>query len=51
MCKLSAEGEAGNKLALVTSITQLDFNRRLPLAREIAAYQKRRAKKLRRQAD
>ena len=49
MCKLSADGEADNKLALVTSITQLDFDRRLPLAREIAAYQKHRIKKLRRQ--
>jgi hypothetical protein len=50
MCKLSAEGEVDNKMALVTSITQLDFDRRSPLAREIAAYQKHRMKKQRRQA-
>jgi hypothetical protein len=50
MCKLSVKGEADNKLGVVTSITHLDFDRRLPLAREIAAYQKHRVKKLRRQA-
>jgi hypothetical protein len=50
VCKLSAEGDADNKLTFFTSITHLDFDRRLPLAREIAAYQKHRVKKLRRQA-
>jgi hypothetical protein len=32
----------------VVSITHLDFNAKLPLAREIAAYQKHRTKRLRR---
>jgi hypothetical protein len=51
VCKLSVEGEADNKkLEFFTSITHLDFDRRLPLAREIAAYQKHRVKKLRQQA-
>jgi len=50
VCKLSAEGEADNKkLQFFTSITHLDFDRRLPLAREITAYQKHRVKKLRHQ--
>ena len=48
VCKLSAEAEADNKkLQFFTSITHLDFDRRLPLAREITAYQKHRVKKLR----
>jgi hypothetical protein len=51
VCKLSAEGEAnGKRLEFFTSITHLKFDPRLPLAREITAYQKHRAKKLRRQA-
>jgi hypothetical protein len=50
VCKLSVEGEANNKSEFFTSITHLDFDRRLPLARAIAAYQKHRVKKLRRQA-
>ena len=33
---------------LLVSITHLTFDRRLPLAREIAAYQKHRVKRLRR---
>ena len=33
---------------VVVSITYLTFDRRLPLAREIAAYQKHRVKRLRR---
>ena len=51
VCKLAAMGEADDKLEFFTSITHLDFDRRLPLAREIAAYQKHRVKKLRRQTD
>jgi hypothetical protein len=49
VCKLAMEGddEAGD--AFFTSITHLDFDRRHPLARDIAAYQKRRIRKLRRQ--
>jgi hypothetical protein len=50
VCKLSAVGEAnGKKLEFFTSITHLNFDPRLPLAREITAYQKHRLKKLRRQ--
>jgi hypothetical protein len=50
VCKLSAEAEADNKkLQFFTSITHLDFDRRLPLAREITAYQKHRVEKLRHQ--
>jgi hypothetical protein len=51
VCKLSVEGEADNKkLEFFTSITYLNFDRRSLLARAIAAYQKHRVKKLRRQA-
>jgi hypothetical protein len=49
LCKLSVEGAADSNQAFFVSITHLAFDRRLPLAREIAAYQKRRVKKLRRQ--
>lgn len=47
-CALSHEGGAESERAFVVSITHLDFDPRLPLAREIAAYQKRRTRKLRR---
>jgi hypothetical protein len=51
VCKLSVEGKADNKkLEFFTSITHLNFDHRLPLARAIAAYQKHRVKRLRRQA-
>jgi hypothetical protein len=51
VCKLSIEGEPGGKrLQFFTSITHLDFDRRMPLAHDIVAYQKRRIKQLRRQA-
>jgi hypothetical protein len=40
----------GKKQEFFTSITHLKFDPRLPLAREITAYQKHRVKKLRRQA-
>lgn len=46
MCRLSFGDE--NETALFTSITHLRFDPRLPLAREIAAYQKHRVKRLRR---
>ena len=46
VCRLDIGGEA-NK-AIYTSITHLRFDPRLPLAREIAAYQKHRVKRLRR---
>ena len=41
---------AGVKNEAFVSITHLRFNPRLPLARKIAAYQKQRVKRLRRQA-
>ena len=41
------DGDDGGKL-IVTSITHLEFDPRLPCAREIAAYQKHRIKRLRR---
>jgi hypothetical protein len=49
MCQLSFTAEAGEEDAFFVSITHLDFDPRLPLAREIAAYQQRRVKRIRRQ--
>src|SRR5512142_1162889 len=46
MCRLSFGDESEN--AVFTSITHLRFDPRLPCAREIAAYQKHRVKRLRR---
>ena len=47
VCQLDFGHKAGEK-AFVVSITHLTFDRRLPLAREIAAYQKHRIKRIRR---
>ena len=47
VCGLDVATATGN--AVYTSITHLRFDPRLPLAREIAAYQKHRVKRLRRQ--
>ncbi|HEV2675648.1 MAG TPA: hypothetical protein VGV37_13975 [Aliidongia sp.] len=47
LCKLDFGQEEGVKAFLV-SITHLVFDRKAPLAREIAAYQKHRVKRLRR---
>ena len=47
VCKLDF-GTEDDRAAFVVSITHLTFDRRLPLAREIAAYQKHRVKRLRR---
>jgi hypothetical protein len=47
VCHLARDGGEEGKL-IVTSITHLEFDPRLPLAREIAAYQKHRIKRLRR---
>jgi hypothetical protein len=47
VCKLDL-GSTVEKAAF-TSITHLRFDPRLPLAREITAYQKHRVKRLRRQ--
>ena len=47
LCKLDFGHEDGREVLLV-SITHLTFDRRLPLAREIAAYQRHRVKRIRR---
>ena len=47
VCKLDLGSDAGKEA--FTSITHLRFDPRLPLAREITAYQKHRVKRLRRQ--
>jgi hypothetical protein len=47
VCRLDTGADSAN--AVFTSITHLRFDPRLPLAREIAAYQKHRVKRLRRQ--
>ena len=47
VCRLDFGQDDGEKVFFV-SITHLTFDRRLPLAREIAAYQKHRLKLLRR---
>jgi hypothetical protein len=47
VCRLDAGTDAVNQG--FTSITHLRFDPRLPLAREIATYQKHRVKRLRRQ--
>jgi hypothetical protein len=49
MCALSLEGLDDGKTVFLASITHLDFDRRMLLAREVVSYQKRRVKKLRRQ--
>jgi hypothetical protein len=46
MCKLVLAGPGGDRVFHV-SITHLIFDRRHPLAREIAAYQKHRLKRMR----
>ena len=48
VCKLDLGPDVQN--AAFTSITHLRFDPRLPLAREITAYQKHRVKRLRRQS-
>src|SRR5215218_4413525 len=47
LCRL-AFGTKDADQAFFVSITHLTFDRRLPLAREIAAYQKHRIKRIRR---
>lgn len=46
MCRLH-DGTGGDGGSFVVSITHLRFDRRVPMAREIAVYQKRRIKSLR----
>jgi hypothetical protein len=47
VCHLTFDEEEKNEV-FVVSITHLAFDRRLPVAREIAAYQKHRIKRVRR---
>lgn len=47
MCRLDFAAET--ETATFASITHLRFDARMPVARDIAAYQKHRAKRLRRQ--
>jgi hypothetical protein len=47
VCHLTRDGRDENGKLVVASITHLEFDPRLPLAREIAAYQKLRIKRLR----
>jgi hypothetical protein len=47
VCRLDFGHKTKNEV--YTSITHLRFDRRLPLARDIVAYQKHRVKRLRRQ--
>jgi hypothetical protein len=47
VCKLDLGSDTGKEA--FTSITHLRFDPRIPLAREITAYQKHRVKRLRRQ--
>jgi hypothetical protein len=49
VCLLDLVG-ADDKSAILASITHLAFDRRLPLARQISAYQKHRTKRIRRGA-
>jgi hypothetical protein len=46
LCKLDF-GHEDDREVLLVSITHLTFDRRLPLAREIAAYQRHRVKRIR----
>ena len=48
VCHLARDGGDEDGKLIVTSITHLEFYPRRPLAREIAAYQKHRIKRLRR---
>ncbi len=48
VCHLAHDGGDEEGKLIVTSITHLEFDPRLPLARDIAAYQKHRTKRLRR---
>ena len=48
VCHLERGGGDEKGKLIVTSITHLEFDPRLPFAREIAAYQKHRIKRLRR---
>ncbi len=42
MCHVDVQGLAGEPVVVVAPVTQLAFNRRHPIARDIAAYRKHR---------
>jgi hypothetical protein len=48
MCRLDIGG-SDTKTPYIVSMTHLDFNRRVPLFRQIDAYQRHRIKKLKQQ--
>jgi hypothetical protein len=48
VCHLARDGEDESGRVVVTSITHLDFDPKLPLARDTAAYQKHRIERLKR---
>ncbi len=48
VCHLTRGGEDESGHLVVTSITHLEFDPRLPITRDIAAYQKHRTKRLKR---
>jgi len=43
MCRVDVQGLAEEPVVVVAPVTQLAFNRKHPIARDIAAYRKRRA--------
>jgi hypothetical protein len=43
MCRVDVHGVIDQPVVVVAPVTQLAFNRRHPIARDIAAYRKRRA--------
>jgi len=43
MCRVDVHGVTDEPVVVVAPVTQLAFNRRHPVARDIAAYRKRRA--------
>jgi len=45
MCRIDVQGEIDEPVVVVAPVTQLAFNRKHPIARDIAAYRKRRAKR------
>jgi hypothetical protein len=43
MCRVDVQGFADEPVVVVAPVTQLAFNRRHPIARDIATYRKHRA--------
>jgi len=44
MCRVAVNGKIAEPVVILAPVSQLAFNRRHPIARDIAAYRKRRAK-------